>query len=215
METSPSKLVRELYDSSAASYAQMMDTEINLPVYGALLSRLQERLADLKGGVLDSSCGTGHLLELYHRSCDPQRALSGIDLSPAMVAHAKARLEQGAQIELGDMRDLDAVPSHSLAALFSLFAIHHLAPQEIPVTLQEWSRVLASGGQLVIATWEGRGTIDYGKSADIIALRYRQEELVPWLRDAGFTVDRSWVEDVEGFDMDALYLEATACGPVS
>ena len=209
MKTSPASEVRELYESSAESYAQMMDAEIDLPIYQDILSRLKERLLNLEGCILDTSCGPGHVLDLYHKKFDAERALLGIDLSPAMAKNATARLGQHASIQVGDMRDLSFQDPKSCSAVLSFFGVHHLEPEELRQTLQEWSRVLVPGGQLVVAAWEGSGKIDYGEFSKVIALRYTGEELESWMSSAGLKVDRNWTEDVEGFDMKALYVEAS------
>jgi hypothetical protein len=69
------------------------------------------------------------------------------------------------------------------------------------------SRFARSGGQLVIAAWEGKGAIDYGEVSDVVALRYTQDEIVAWTQKAGFIVDRCVVEAVEEIPMEAIYLE--------
>jgi ubiquinone/menaquinone biosynthesis C-methylase UbiE len=209
INTSSASDVRNLYDSSVESYAQMMEAEIELPIYAEILTRLEKRIASLEGPLLDSSCGTGHLIELYGQHCNATRQLIGVDLSPAMAAHAQNRLGNRAKIEVGDMRNLSAIAPASLAAMLSFFAVHHLGQAEIPPTLKEWAKAMTLGGQLVVAAWEGTGPIDYGDSSDVIALRYTKEELTGGFEAAGFHVDRCWVEDVEGFDMKALYLEGT------
>ena len=65
------------------------------------------------------------------------------------------------------------------------------------------------GGRLWLATWEGQGPIDYGEHADLVALRYTVEQVRAWAQDAHFRVDRCERVPIEGFDMDAVYLEAT------
>jgi ubiquinone/menaquinone biosynthesis C-methylase UbiE len=209
MKPSPASEVRELYESSVESYAQMMDVEIDLPIYQELLSGLHKRLVDIAGVLIDTSCGTGHVLEFFHKKFDAERALLGIDLSPGMVDNATARLGDHASIQVGDMRDLRFQPSMSCSAVLSFYGIHHLGTQELQQALHEWSRVLVPGGQLVVAAWEGSGSVDYGDFSNVIALRYTAEELGAWIANAGLQVDRSWTEDVEGFDMKALYVEAS------
>lgn len=209
MKTSSEAEVRELYESSADGYARMMDAEIDLPVYADTLGRLAERIAQVPGPVIDTSCGPGHMLWRYHERYDPERSLSGIDLSPRMVAIARSRLGSSAALATGDMRDLRPIESDSAAAVLSFYAIHHVEPEQILVALREWHRVLRSGGQLVVAAWEGTGPIDYGGESDVVALRYRSEEIVSWAQAAGFVVDRCVVEPVEGMPMEAVYLEGT------
>ena len=61
-----------------------MDKEIDLPVYSDLLGRLQERIANVPGTLIDTACGSGHMMSMYHERYDQQRLLLGIDLSPRM-----------------------------------------------------------------------------------------------------------------------------------
>lgn len=207
MKTSPVSKVLELYEDSADWYAKLMDSEIDLPVYADTLSRLAERIATLQGPVLDTSCGSGHMLAKYRALYDPNRPLIGVDLAPSMVTIARAKLGSDAEIFTGDMRNLEGIESKSVAAVLSFFAIHHLDPGEVLPVLQEWHRILAPGGQIVIAAWEGSGPIDYGGESDVVALRYTADEVSSWTTGAGFFVDRCVVEAVDGMPTDAIYLE--------
>ena len=137
--TSSTEEVRQMYDGSADSYDKMMDAEMGLPIYADTLSRLAERVANLEGAVVDTSCGSGHMLELYHRY-DADRSLGGVDLSSRMTQIAAARLEDVAEVSTGDMRDLGRLSA--AAAVVSFFALHHLSPDEVQVAFGEWHRVL-------------------------------------------------------------------------
>ena len=208
MKPSDTGDVREMYEATADNYAQIMDQEIDLPVYADTLGRLQARLAGTPGLLVDTACGSGHMLARYHEQHEQDRPLLGTDLSPRMVAIADAKLGDGARIEVGDMRALAMVKDGAAAAVLNFFAVHHLGPEDVRSALAEWHRVLGPGGYLVLAAWEGAGTIDYGDESDIIALRYRADELNSWAQAAGFSVTRCVVEPVEDFPMDAVYLEA-------
>jgi SAM-dependent methyltransferase len=209
MKVSPESKIREFYDSTADSYARMMDSEIDLPMYLDVLARLAQRIAAIGGPVVDTSCGSGHMLARYRERFDPDRLLVGLDLSPRMVALAKVELGLGADVLAGDMRDLGHLESASSAAVVSFFALHHLDAEEILPALEEWGRVLCPGGQILVATWEGTGPIDYGEEADVVALRYCESELRDWAVAAGFVVDRCAVDPVAGMPMKAVYLEGT------
>ena len=187
----------------------MMDDEIKLSVYPDTLSRLADRIVGIQGPVIDTSCGTGHMLYLYHDRYDPQRNIVGVDLSPRMVEIANTKLGSIGEIFVADMRDLSKIASGSSAAVVSFFAIHHLDPQNILLAFLEWHRVLCCQGQIVIAAWEGKGTIDYGDETDVVALRYTKDEITNWALESGFVVNRCIVEPVEEMPMDAVYLEAT------
>ncbi len=197
-----------MYEASADSYAEMMDQEINLPVYSDVLGRLDARIANKPGTLIDTACGSGHMLSMYHERYDPTRPLLGIDLSPSMVAIARERLGPDGEVLVCDMRHLSTVESDSAMGVVNFFAVHHLDPEGLHRALGEWYRVVRCGGQLVIAAWEGEGMIDYGDESDIVALRYRGSELTAWAEEVGFEVTRCVIEPVEEFPMDAVYLEA-------
>lgn len=217
MTTSPNTKVIELYSGSAESYVQIMDAEIDLPLYGDVLGRLAERLRGTAGPLLDTSCGPGHMLARYRGRYDSDRALLAVDLSPRMVALCRERLGDGASVWAGDMRELPTVATGSVAGVISFYALHHLGTAEVLPALREWRRVLRTGGQLLLTTWEGSGPIDYGAASDIVALRHGETELRGWVQEAGFRVDRCVVETTEQEPMDAaddmparaLHLEAT------
>lgn len=207
MRPSPTNEVRKMYDETADSYAKMMDTEIGLPVYAETLGRLRDHIVNTSGTVVDTACGSGHMLSLYHECYDQNRPLLGIDISPYMVSIAKKRLGPNVHIEVGDMRDLSVVDSGSSSAVLNFFALHHLASEDVKSALREWYRILEPKGQLVVATWEGSGTIDYGDESDIVALRYNSNEMADWAQEAGFQITRCVVAPVEDFPMNAVYLE--------
>ncbi|MCW8825512.1 MAG: class I SAM-dependent methyltransferase [Gammaproteobacteria bacterium] len=209
MKASAPDEVCELYEASADWYSEMMDSEIDLPLYSDTLGRLHHKIEKMQGTLIDTACGSGHMLKMYHDRYDKNRSLLGIDLSPRMVAIASDRLGSSAQFQAADMRDLNSIEDGSAVAVINFFALHHLDSEDAYRALCEWNRVLQPNGQLVIATWEGAGAIDYGDESDIVALRYRADEIVSLVDKAGFNITRSDVEPVEGFSMDAIYLEGT------
>jgi ubiquinone/menaquinone biosynthesis C-methylase UbiE len=196
-----------MYEATAHSYSRMMDAEIQLPVYSEVLKRLHSGIEGLPGSVIDTACGSGHMLSMYHHLFDPQRTLIGIDLSPRMVSIAAERLGSSASMFVGDMRALHEIQSCSAAALLNWYAIHHLSAAGLREAMKEWHRVLAPGGQLWVAAWEGAGLIDYGEASDILAVRYSPGELTNMAEEAGFKITRCVVVPVEGFPMDGVHLE--------
>lgn len=208
-KTSPINEVKNMYEESAESYDKIMDSEIKLPIYSETLSRLSKNIANLTGPIIDTSCGSGHMLEMYRSKFDQERKLVGIDISPAMVELTKEKLGGIVETHISDMRDLSILPSDSGAAIISFFAIHHLDVEGVFIALNEWRRVLRQGGRLLLAAWEGKGPIDYGDEADLLALNYPQKLIESWVNNAGYAIDRSEVETIEEMQMEALYLEAT------
>lgn len=201
------------YDDAADGYDVMMNEEIKLPWYNEVLSSLADHISSIDGAVLDASCGSGHMLEKLHNEFTQQRQLFGIDLSPKMVAIARERLGDAALVSQGDMRDLADFSDASCAAAISFFSLHHIDADDLVGCLAEWHRVLVPSGQLVIATWEGDGAIDYGDQTDILTRRYRESELIEALKTVGFLIDRHCVVPVDGFEMDAVHIPATKIAP--
>jgi SAM-dependent methyltransferase len=207
MKPSPLNEVRDIYEATADSYARMMDAEIQLPIYPEVLGRLHCAIDGLPGAVIDAACGSGHMLAMYRDLYKPQRRLVGMDLSPRMVSIARERLGSDADLFVGDMRELRQLESDSAAALLNWYAVHHLSAAGLREAMKEWFRVLGPGGQLWVAAWEGAGLIDYGNEADIVAVRYSQDELTALAREAGFEITSCVVVPVEDFPMDAVHLE--------
>lgn len=209
MKASPSAKVCQLYEDSAESYAKMMNSEIKLPIYADTLGRLKDRLVGISGPLVDVSCGSGHMLSMYHEQYDAKRPIMGVDLSPTMIEISKKRLGNRAKIFESDMGKLVQISEKSVAAILNFFAIHHLEPADIQIAFREWLRILTPGGQLVVATWEGEGAIDYEGETDIVAFRYTKDQVVDFAQQNGFKINQCSVAPVEDFPMDAIYLEAT------
>ena len=198
-----------MYEGTAESYSEMMDAEISAPGYADVLDRLHERLTALPGALMDTSCGSGHMLALYAERHGTGRELIGADLTPRMVELARERLAHKATVLCGDMQDLSVHADRCAAGLLSYFALHHLGEAGVKSALQEWHRVLVPGGQLVLAAWEGEGAIDYGASTDIVAFNHSHTMLSSMLEACGYSVQRCKVETIQEMGMDAVYIEAT------
>ncbi len=196
-----------MYEANADSYSEMMDKEIELPIYKEILGRLHENIKSFQGAILDTACGSGHMLDLFRSSFDSSRTFIGMDISPSMVAISKKRIGKDCLVFVGDMRSLPDLKSATVAAVINFFVIHHLDLDGITQAMKEWSRVLVHNGRLILAAWEGSGAIDYGEESDIVASRYTRTELSNVAVQAGLHVTRCSVEPVKGFHMDAIYLE--------
>lgn len=208
-DVSSTDAVQEMYDSTAESYAEMMDSEINHPMYADILERLSARLENVPGTLVDAPCGSGHMLSMYHEKFDSERPLFGVDLSPQMVAITQRRLGAAVETAVSDIRQIHALADNSAAAVISYFAFHHLDLDGVRDACMEWHRILVDGGQLVLGAWEGRGTIDYGGQADLVAVKHASSDLLKILADFGFEELNCKVEFDEEMQMNAVYIEAT------
>ena len=125
-----------------------------------------------------------------------------------METHWKLEIEAAATIEIGDMRYLATLNTQTAAAMVSFFAIHHLDSDDVRAALFEWFRVLDYEGALSLAAWEGKGSINYGSSANIVALKYASDYLYEIVAEAGFSIENFFTEEIEEMEMTAVYLEA-------
>jgi SAM-dependent methyltransferase len=120
----------------------------------ALMQEWAPRVADaaaIRAGdrVLDVACGTGVLTREAARRAGPSGAVTGLDLSPEMLAVA-ARLSPALRWQQGSGEALP-FPDRSFDAVVSQFGLMFFPD---PVAgLREMMRVLAPGGWLAVAVW--------------------------------------------------------------
>ena len=143
-ETKPT--IARSYDAQAAGYDRRWAS------YTARSTELTlDALPGLAPGarVLDVGCGTGPLLGAL-RDRDAELALTGVDVSEAMLAQASARL--GAQAALC-RAPAERLPfdDASFDAVVTASALHHWPEPERG--LAEIARVLTAGGGLVVTDW--------------------------------------------------------------
>lgn len=147
--------LRDGYDRLASTYADELWHELD----GKPLDRwLLERVArDARGPVLEVGCGPGHVTAfLAGHGADA----AGLDLSPAMIAVARARVP-AARFEVGDLRALPHADG-ALGAVVAMYALVHLPPPELPAAVAELARVLAPGGLLLAAVHAGSQVLHPG-----------------------------------------------------
>jgi ubiquinone/menaquinone biosynthesis C-methylase UbiE len=113
------------------------------PVHDAVVGALRRRAPR---ALLDLGCGTGLLLQRLARELPAD--LVGCDYSAGMLAHAAARLDEGAvALVRGDAQRLP-FRDRSFDALVSTEAFHCFPDQD--GALAEMARVLVPGGTLVL-----------------------------------------------------------------
>ena len=149
-----------IWDKLSTVYEDEVDTRFT-PVIHHLMAR-----ADLKPGqaVLDLGTGTGSVAFEAAAAVGPDGTVTGVDISPEMLAVARARASarslngidfvegRGEAIPAPD-RSQDAV----LASLSLMYVIDRAA------AAAEVARVLRPGGRFVAAVWSGPDTNDIVK----------------------------------------------------
>ncbi|MET9467286.1 class I SAM-dependent methyltransferase [Streptomyces sp. NPDC006544] len=100
----------------------------------------------------DVGCGPGHLTAMLH---DLGLDAFGLDLSPAMVAHAR-RAHPAVRFDEARMEALP-VDDGALGGVLAHYSMIHTPPRDLPALLAEQVRVLAPGGLLLVSFFATEG----------------------------------------------------------
>jgi arsenite methyltransferase len=190
-------------------------------------------IAGLRPGqtVLDLGSGAGFDAFLAARAVGPAGRVIGVDMTPEMIAKARANAQKGgyAQVEfrLGEIEALP-VADASVDVILSNCVIN-LCPDKRPV-YREAFRVLRPGGRIAVSDVVAREALPEETKRDLalhsgcLAGATLRSELEAMLRDAGFIgisiqpkrnsdeVIGSW-EAKRGFEQKVFAAEVTATKP--
>ncbi len=134
--------MKDPYQAYAGIYDRLFDSmNKGLKLVGVRMFRPSRGMS-----ILDVGCGTGSHLELYQRyKCD----LYGIDLSPSMLAIARERLGDTAQLDLGDASDMPYEDGR-FDLVISMLSLHEMSPGTRSGVLSEIKRVLKPNGRILL-----------------------------------------------------------------
>ncbi|MDO0935482.1 class I SAM-dependent methyltransferase [Streptomyces sp. DG2A-72] len=175
---------RTFYDAIAEDYADLFRAELAKPLDRAVFAGFAE-LVGAGGRVADLGCGPGrvtaHLASLG-------LSVFGLDLSESMLTIAR-RENPGLRFEQGSMLELD-LPDGSLAGAVSWYSSIHTPVNELPSLFDEFRRVLAPGGHLLIAFQIGdeprHHDRPWGHDVALDFQRRQPDQIDGLLRAAGF-----------------------------
>ncbi|WP_031507974.1 class I SAM-dependent methyltransferase [Streptomyces megasporus] len=213
--TEPSWLsaTRASYDALAADYAAYAAGDLDdRPLNRAMLTAFAAYVQAAGGGrVADVGCGTGRVTALLHTlGVDA----FGVDLSPAMVELAR-RTYPDLRFTEGTMTELDLADG-SLAGLVAWYSVIHLPPERLPEAFEEFHRVLAPGGLLLLAFQTGDGVLHLdealGHEVSLDFHRLRPDHVAGLLDEAGFEVRARVLREPEEERTPQAYLLARGRG---
>ena len=157
---------RRTWDLAAATFDQEPDHGLRSPLVRAAWTALLSRwLPDRDVAILDTGCGTGSLSVVM---AGQGHRVTGIDLSPAMIAQARAKaLAAGLSI---DFHVMDAADPRFSPRTFDAIVCRHLLwmfPKPAQV-LARWAALLKPAGRLVLVEgyWNTGGGLH---AAEIVA----------------------------------------------
>jgi SAM-dependent methyltransferase len=120
-------------------------------------------------------------------------AISGLDLSPAMVDQA-GRLFPGLQVVVGDMLDLPFYDG-SLGGVVAFYSIIHFHDGQLARAFSEMARALTAGGLVALAFHVGDEVLHrtewWGEPIVLDARYLPTDHVASLLREQGFEVTRS------------------------
>jgi SAM-dependent methyltransferase len=145
---------RAAYDGVVELYASMFTSRLETrPFARNMIGTFAELVRDTGNlRVADVGCGPGHLTAMLH---DLGLDAFGIDLSPAMVDHAR-RAQPALQFDEARMEALP-VEDGALGGVLAHYSMIHTPPEELPALLAEQVRVLAPGGLLLVSFFGTEG----------------------------------------------------------
>lgn len=200
------------YDAVADNFNRLTD---RVSVYAA--EELANALPTNAKNVLDIGCGTGIVMLSIARRLPKTSRITGLDLSPVMLATARCNAENNGHADrfsfvVGDAEAL-AMEDCSVDAATSLYAWRHL-PHPTKVTAEIF-RVLKPGGTFAVAVGSapsltspagilsafGRviGKIEEARGRQLVACQQIDALVDHYLPSAEATEEAGWTKEHHGF----------------
>ncbi|MCQ6555857.1 class I SAM-dependent methyltransferase [Streptomyces sp. C10-9-1] len=139
---------RAAYDEVAELYASMFADRLETQPFARNMINTFAELVRGTGNprAADVGCGPGHLTAMLH---ELGLEAFGLDLSPAMVGHAR-RIRPALCFAEARMEALP-VGDGALGGVLAHYSMIHTPPRELPALLAEQARVLEPGGLLLVS----------------------------------------------------------------
>ena len=181
-----SKMAIEVFDKCANIYQEkFMDLDLYHDSFDVFCNHIKKDNAD----ILDVACGPGNITH-YLLKKRPDFKISGIDLSPKMIALAQKNNPQ-AEFQLMDCRDI-AELAKFYDGIICGFCLPYLSKEEAIEFIKNASKVLTINGLIYISTMEddySQSGFKTSSSGDSMFIHYHQADyLTQALNDSGFKI---------------------------
>jgi len=188
LQPSDLEAVRESYDRVADTYVGLGVGDLaQYPWLRAGLSAFAEAVAG-RGPVLDVGCGPGAVTaHLAGLGLD----VSGVDLSPRMVEHARRR-HPDLRFAVASATALNLPPA-SLGGVLGFWSLFHLPRRVLPEVFDTFAAALVPGGQALVGMHVGDGDVVRTEAYGGVPVSWtthlwQPEQLAALLADAGLEV---------------------------
>lgn len=181
--------VQRAYDTVAADYAENIpDTGAEAPIDLAMVDMFLAKVRHAGGGeILDAGCGAGRMSRYI---ADRGAAVTGVDLSPGMVAMAR-RDHPDLTFTVGTLQDLP-YRDDTFAGILLWYSTIHATLLEQPPIFADVTRVLRPGGHVLIGFQSGEGDRDVapafermGHRIELVRHLYTADQVSDWMSTAG------------------------------
>lgn len=175
----------DAYDSVADLYTEFVAGILDgAPLDRAILAGFADLVrASGNTDVVEVGCGPGHMTAHLR---DLGLAPFGLDISPALIDIARAA-HPDLRFDLASMDAVDA-PDASLGGVMSWYSAIHTPPAELRHYLDEFHRVLAPGGHLLLGFFETGGpeVVPFDHRV-VTAYRWPIDAMASLATEAGFS----------------------------
>ncbi|MET8942127.1 class I SAM-dependent methyltransferase [Streptomyces sp. NPDC004542] len=142
---------RTSYDAIAKDYASRLPDGLSHPLDRTLITAFAELVtANGPAPVADLGSGPGHVAARLHDLGVP---VFGVDVSPAMVALARAAHPR-LRFHVGSMTSLN-LPDATLGGILALYSTIHVPDAHLPAAFAEFHRTLTPGAPVLLAFQTG------------------------------------------------------------
>ena len=188
---------RDGYDRTAGGYVTAFQHHLDDKPLDQAMLRAFTQMVPANHRIIDIGCGTGAATAVLR---DQGADVSGIDLSPNMIAHAR-RLHPDIGFATGSMTDLD-LPDAAVGGLCAWYSVIHIPDEALPAVFAEFHRILVPGGVVLLAFQVGDQprhlTEAFGERVDLLFHRRRPESVAELLHDAGLAVHAQLIREPDG-----------------